>query len=152
MLRNIPRMTISSDIWTKRGQTSSYLGVTSTFYHPKLERKVNVVLGVQQFETVTHNADDIVREMRKVLAKFGIQPQQVFRAMTDGASNMICSHRKENEIFVREEQCERRLEEEYDSMDSEPEVTSERQSTLIGAVADSESSIIENSMNPCYRR
>ncbi|CAG7833201.1 unnamed protein product, partial [Allacma fusca] len=57
------------------------------------------MLGVQRFNTVTHKASDIIREMRKVMARFEITSKQVWRSLTDGASKMICSHRIDKQIF-----------------------------------------------------
>ncbi|CAG7733546.1 unnamed protein product, partial [Allacma fusca] len=101
MLKSVKRITISSDIWTKKGNRSSFLGVTATFFYPPLRKKVNVILGVQKFSTVTHTSSDIIREMRKVMAAFEISPKQVWRSITDGASNMTCSHRMDKHIFCQ---------------------------------------------------
>ncbi|CAG7824233.1 unnamed protein product [Allacma fusca] len=101
MIKSVKRITISSDIWTKKGNRSSFLGVTATFFYPPLKKKINVILGVQKFSTSTHKASDIIREMRKVMAVFEISPKQVWRSITDGASNMICSHRIDKQIFCQ---------------------------------------------------
>ncbi|CAG7722345.1 unnamed protein product [Allacma fusca] len=105
LIKPIRRMTISSDIWTKKGQVSSYLGIIATFYCDKLKRKVQVVLSVRKIESVSHTAKDIIREMKDVLAKYDIQPQQVWRCMTDGASNMIASHRLRSSFFNQKHQA-----------------------------------------------
>ncbi|CAG7826627.1 unnamed protein product [Allacma fusca] len=76
MLKSVKRLTIASDIWTKRGNRSSFLGVTATCYYPPLKKKVNIMLGVQRFNTVTHKASDIIREIRKVMARFEITSKQ----------------------------------------------------------------------------
>ncbi|CAG7725019.1 unnamed protein product [Allacma fusca] len=125
MMRRIPFMTISSDIWTTRGQTSSYLGVTSTFFHPELERKITVVMGVQRFQTVV-------------------------RAITDGASNMICSHQMDNKIFTREEQREPQGGDEFYSDESETDEINRMQSSVVGVTGESDHDIMENSMNPYF--
>ncbi|CAG7731674.1 unnamed protein product, partial [Allacma fusca] len=100
-LKPVRRMTICSDIWTKKGQTSSYLWVMVVFYHPTLQKKMQLLLGVQKFETVKHTSADIIREMRAVIDKFDIQPRQIWRAMTDGGANMISSHRMDASIFAK---------------------------------------------------
>ncbi|CAG7831199.1 unnamed protein product, partial [Allacma fusca] len=69
----------------------------------KLNKKIQIVLAVKQFQTVSHKAEDIIREMQSVIASYDINPGQIWRALTDGASNMICSHRVEKRIFARYE-------------------------------------------------
>lgn len=95
------KITISSDIWTKRGNRSSFLGITATFYHPVLKKKYHVVLAVKKFETVTHNSVDVMREMNAAIEKYDIPAVKVWSAMTDGGSNMVCSHRFDMQIFAK---------------------------------------------------
>ncbi|CAG7734337.1 unnamed protein product [Allacma fusca] len=101
LLKSVTRITISSDIWSKKGQTSSYLGVLATFFDGQRKKKTQVLLALRRFSTVEHSSNDVIREMRHVIDSYDINPKQIWRAIVDGGSEMICSHRADNKMFQR---------------------------------------------------
>ncbi|CAL8138633.1 unnamed protein product [Orchesella dallaii] len=93
-LMSARRATLSLDIWTKRGVTTSYLGVIITFFNYSRMMKMAITLDVKEIETATHKAEDIKREADAVIKSYGIQPTIIWRVITDAGSNMICAFKK----------------------------------------------------------
>ena len=96
---NFARMIcISSDIWTKKGMSSSYLGVMATFFDPKTDQKENIVLAVRKFESTHHTALNIIKEMDDVLQIYKVPKEKIWKVITDSGSNMVCAFRDSSEL------------------------------------------------------
>lgn len=77
------------DAWTKKGYTSSYLGVVAVFYNRMVERKEVIVLAHRQFNE-THHTHDVIQDMyRGILNESKIDPKKIWRIVTDSGSNML---------------------------------------------------------------
>ncbi|CAG7833007.1 unnamed protein product [Allacma fusca] len=93
--------------------------------------------------------------MRKVVSQYDIPQIKVFRSMTDGASNMIASHRLDNKIFCEAKETRKKLVSDYDSDDdsSEDDIAGSQERHNIGVV-DVDDVCFQNEfeMSPAYRR
>ena len=94
-LERASKICVSSDIWTKRGMTSSYLGVLATYYDSNEERKVNAVLAVRKFGNVRHTSTNIVAEMESIFSEYKLPDRKIWKVMTDSGSNMVCAFREQ---------------------------------------------------------
>lgn len=88
-LSNARRITISADIWTPKGLTSSYLGVVATFYDSKSHKRMVVLLAVKRFKAIHHHHDVVLGLAKEVIKDYAIPSEKIWRIMTDSGSNMI---------------------------------------------------------------
>ena len=78
------RCTFCSDIWSKKGMSASFLGIT---VHDD-KKKHSITLAVRRFES-PHTNERIAELFHSILDEWKIPPSKIFRALTDNGSNMI---------------------------------------------------------------
>ena len=80
------RINICTDLWSKKGMTASFLGVTAHFFAD--HQRHNVTIAVKQMPG-PHTADNILSIVNHVLADWNIPLDKVGNTITDNGSNMI---------------------------------------------------------------
>lgn len=91
-LQNARRVAITTDIWSKKGLSSSYLGITAHFFSRKDHRRHCMTLAVRRLPS-PHTGDRIEQLVCEVLDEWNILPQNVSAILTDNGSNMVCAFR-----------------------------------------------------------
>ena len=90
-MTNAKRVSLCTDVWTKRGMTSSYLGVTGHFFYHGNDNTSGIhaaTLAVRCMEgSITGVA--IRNTMEDLLVEWDIPPEKVMVVVTDNASNMV---------------------------------------------------------------
>lgn len=87
-LSNAQKVNLCADIWTKKGMSSSYLGVTAHFFSQRDHRRHRVTLAVKRMSH-PHNAESIRELIDEVLKEWSIPLSQVGAVITDNGSNMV---------------------------------------------------------------
>ena len=91
-LQEANKVSVCADIWTKRGMSSSYLGITCHFYSRKDHRRHCVTLAVRRMPS-PHTGDNIRGVVDEVLDEWDIHPSKVLATLTDNGSNMLAAFR-----------------------------------------------------------
>ena len=86
------KISICADIWSKKGMSSSYLGVTGHFFSRKDHRRHCVTLVVHRMPE-SHTGDNIRVVVQSVLDDWDIHPSKIKATLTDNSSNMIAALR-----------------------------------------------------------
>ena len=81
------KVSVCTDIWTKRGMTSSYLGVTTHFFSRHDHRRHCVTLAVRVFPH-PHTAERVRNLLDEILKEWGID-EKLYLVITDNGSNMV---------------------------------------------------------------
>ena len=89
---NVRRINICTDLWSKKGMTASFIGVTAHFFSE--HQRHNVTLAVRQMPS-PHTADNILIMVKLVLADWNIPLNKVGNTITDNGSNMIKAFKEE---------------------------------------------------------
>ena len=92
-LDSAQRVSVCTDIWTKRGMTSSYLGVTAHFFSRHNQRRHSVTLAVRLFDH-PHTAER-VRSLLDVIMKEWDIDQKLYVIITNNGSNMVKAFRND---------------------------------------------------------
>ena len=123
------KVALCADIWSKRGLTSSYLGVTAHFFSRKDHRKHVVTLCVKRMPS-PHTAVHVREKVEEVLRDWEFSADKVSLIITDSGSNMVAAFRNlvekrtdaEEEEEEDQDQCEEEDEEgDRDELDEEVE-------------------------------
>ena len=88
------KVSITADIWTKKGMSSSYLGVTGHFFSRKDHRRHVVTLAMRRMPS-PHTAENIRMLVDDILSEWDI-PSTMISAiilLTDNGSNMLAAFR-----------------------------------------------------------
>ena len=88
LLRNARKINLTADIWTKKGMSSSFLGVTAHFFNRVDHKKYNITLAVRPFES-PHTGNRILSEIKSILSDYDLRIQDIGVILTDNGSNMI---------------------------------------------------------------
>ena len=83
----VKRVSISSDIWTKKGMTASFLGVTAHCFVLPDSTRHNISIAVRRFES-PHTGERIAMLLQTITAEWCIQ-NKIFRVLTDNGSNIV---------------------------------------------------------------
>ena len=86
------KISICVDIWSKRGMSSSYLGITAHFYSNKDHRRHSVTLAMRRMPQM-HTGDNIREIVETVLEEWEIPSSKISATLTDNGSNMIAAFR-----------------------------------------------------------
>ena len=105
-------ISLCADIWTKRGLSSSYLGVTAQFFSLKDRKLHNVVLAVRSMSH-PHTGDAIKSLVEDIVAEWEIPIDKIQTITTDNGSNMIKAFRDSEKVSEDDELC---IEEGFDVM------------------------------------
>lgn len=87
-LKNTEAITLGADIWSKKGLSESYLGVTAYFFDKIKKMKCVLTLGLKLFPH-PHKAENIRDQIRAILDEYNIKYNQISRVITDNGSNMV---------------------------------------------------------------
>ena len=121
-LQDARKVSLCADIWTKKGMSSSYLGVTAHFFSPKDHLRHCVTLAVRRMPS-PHTAENVRAVVQEVLSEWEIPSGKVSAILTDNGSNMVASFRQH---FQREEsEDDKNTDGEEDDKDEENEATTE---------------------------
>ena len=85
------KVSICADIWSKKGLTSSYLGVTCHFFSRRDHRRHCVTLAVRRMHS-PHTADHVRELVDAILEEWDIPISKVKVVVTDNGSNMHFVH------------------------------------------------------------
>ena len=91
-LSTAQHVSLCADIWSKKGLTSSYLGITAHFFGRKDHRKHRIVLAVRKFAH-PHTGEHVREVVDKVLMEWEIPTAKVSAILTDNGSNMLKAFR-----------------------------------------------------------
>ena len=95
------RINICTDLWSKKGMTASFLGVTAHFFAD--HQRHNVTIAVKQMPS-PHTADNILKIVNGILADWNIPLDKVGNTITDNGSNMVKAFKEvANEVYDEEE-------------------------------------------------
>ena len=86
------KIALCADIWSKKGLTSSYLGVTAHFFSRKDHRKHVVTLCVKRMPS-PHTAVHVREKVEEVLHDWELSADKVSLIITDSGSNMVAAFR-----------------------------------------------------------
>ena len=78
-------VSLGMDIWTKKGYSSSYLGITVAFFHPTLSKYVHLLL---KLYTVSHPHTG-AKKLAESMATWQIDQRKLLCIITDNGSNMM---------------------------------------------------------------
>jgi hypothetical protein len=87
-IENCDIISLGADIWSKRGLSESYLGITAYFYDKTREIKYVLTLGLKLFPH-PHKAENIRDQIKSIIEEYGIRYEKIFRVITDNGSNMV---------------------------------------------------------------
>ena len=87
------KLSICADIWTKKGMTASFMGVTAHFFSKKDHRRHSVTLVVKKMLS-PHTADNVLQVVQEVLSEWDILPWKVQAILTDNGSNMVAAFKQ----------------------------------------------------------
>ena len=83
-------VTITMDIWSKKGLAASYLGLTAHFFLKKDHCRHRLTLAVRRFPS-PHTADKVEQMVCEILEEWGISHQQMSVILTDNGSNLVAA-------------------------------------------------------------
>lgn len=88
LLQTARKINLTADIWSKKGMSSSFLGVTAHFFNRKDHKRYTLTLSVRLFET-PHTGYRILRLLKTILSEYDIGIKSIGIILTDNGSNMI---------------------------------------------------------------
>lgn len=95
-LEEASKVSITADLWSKKGLTSSYLGITAHFFSRKDNRKHSATLAVRRM-TSAHTGLHIREAVDSVLSEWDIHPSKIIASITDNGSNIIAAFRMDRQ-------------------------------------------------------
>lgn len=81
-------VTIGMDIWTKKGYSASYLGISASFFHRPLGQAMHVVLNLHTIQH-PHTGEMIAEHLQLTLDTWKIDRHKILMIITDNGSNMV---------------------------------------------------------------
>ena len=84
------KVALCADIWSKKGLTSSYLGVTAHFFSRKDHRRHVVTLCVKRTPS-PHTAAHVREMVEEVLRDWELSTDKISLIITDSGSNMVAA-------------------------------------------------------------
>jgi hypothetical protein len=88
MIHNSDYISLGVDIWSKKGLSESYLGITGYFYDNCEQVKRVLTLGLKLFPH-PHNAENIRSKLQSFILEYNIDYNKILRVITDNGSNMV---------------------------------------------------------------
>ena len=99
------RINLCTDIWTKRGMSASFLGVTAHFFSTKDHKRHNTTLAARQFPS-PHTASCIADLVHTILSEWNIPTYKIHRILTDNGSNMVAAIKAQLVAEEREDETD----------------------------------------------
>lgn len=81
-------VTVGMDIWTKKGYSASFLGISASFFHPVLKKALHLVLNLHSVQH-PHTGRMIAELLQKTLDEWRIDQRKILMIVTDNGSNMV---------------------------------------------------------------
>ena len=117
-LHEARKISICADVWSKKGLTSSYLGITAHFFSRKDHRRHCVTLAVRRMVSA-HTGAYIRKVVDEVLGEWEIHPTKVLASLTDNGSNMVAAFRVQLQVLQDDEDDEEDEEENMEEQELE---------------------------------
>ena len=92
-LQDTRKVAICTDIWSRKGMTQSFLGITAHFFTKSDHRRCVATLAVRVLPS-PHTADRIEELVRNVLQEWDIPIGKISAILTDNGSNMIAAFKE----------------------------------------------------------
>jgi hypothetical protein len=118
MLSAARLVSIGTYIWTKKGFTMSYIGVSAAFYEPNRKEPVHVLLNLHAINH-PHIGDAVAAKLQRSMVEWSIDADKVFMLITDNGSNMLKGIRLLKEMAQADEDQEEPSDTDTDTTDSE---------------------------------
>ena len=118
-LQDTRKVAICTDIWSRKGMTQSFLGITAHFFTMSDHRRQVVTLAVRVLPS-PHTANCIEELVCEVLQNWDIPLQKISAVLTDNGSNMIAAFKE----WVQTRESE--VEEEEGNSSWSPDASPER--------------------------
>lgn len=85
---------ICIDLWSRKGLTASYLGITAHYFDQKSKSIRRILLGLERID-YPHTAERIVEKTNTVLIKWNLDlySEKIFRILTDNGTNIVKAFR-----------------------------------------------------------
>ncbi|GAU88400.1 hypothetical protein RvY_01108 [Ramazzottius varieornatus] len=90
VLRRTTKISLSTDIWTKRGMSESKLAVTARIYDPLTKTMRRMTLACRTFPS-PHTAVRLFKLTMEILTEWEIPPYTISAVVTDNGSNMVAA-------------------------------------------------------------
>jgi hypothetical protein len=88
MISSSRKVTVCLDGWSKKGLTSSFLGISACFFCPSTHKPVHAFLNLISIEH-PHTGTMISQQLQLSLAQWGIERDKVLLVVTDNGANMV---------------------------------------------------------------
>ena len=105
------KIALTIDIWSKKGMSESFLGVTSHCFLKKSLVLFHATLAVKRFPH-PHTAKRVLQLTRDILRDWEIDVTRISRILTDNGSNMVAAFRENSQIIAEEKESKKEVEEE----------------------------------------
>jgi len=81
-LMHTRRLTLCLDLWTKKGMSASFLGISACAYNPDGQRVEHLMLNLHQVNH-PHMSDMIAHTVSRTLSSWDIKTRKVMLVITD---------------------------------------------------------------------
>ncbi|OQV24208.1 hypothetical protein BV898_02155 [Hypsibius exemplaris] len=90
-LFNARRVSFTTDVWTKRGMTASFLGLTDRFSPKDVKQPTQkIAVACRQFPS-PHTAEAVYSLVQTTMTEFAIPRERVSAFVINNGSNMVCA-------------------------------------------------------------
>uniref|UniRef100_A0A8C6P0M1 Uncharacterized protein n=1 Tax=Nothobranchius furzeri TaxID=105023 RepID=A0A8C6P0M1_NOTFU len=89
-LSSARKVCIGTDLWTKKGLTASFLGISCCFFCVEQQKPEHLLLALEQLDH-PHTAQSIKACVEKCMQEWGILNEKVLTVITDNGSNMVAA-------------------------------------------------------------
>ena len=112
-----------SDIWSKRGMTESFLGVTARMYDPSTKSTRSMTLACRSFPT-PHTAKKVYQLIIEILQEWEVPNCKISAIVTDNGLNMVAAFKEAaaESADAEEWDCPEVLVDEQEPVDVDKEV------------------------------
>ena len=124
------KVSLCADIWSKKGLTSSYLGVTAHFFSRRDHQRHVVTLCVKRMPS-PHTAQHVREIVEELLQEWELSVDKISLIITDSGSNMMAAFRNVVEKRAITEEESDAKEEEEEEMESEAEEEDDNMDDLL---------------------
>ena len=101
-LNSAEKISLCADIWSKKGMSAAFLGLTAHCYHRAKKEKCNVTIAVRRFES-PHTAECVTQLVDNILDEWKIPCYKIFCILTDNGSNMLAAFKHDLHLHNDEE-------------------------------------------------
>ena len=91
-LNDARKVALCVDVWSRKGMTASYLGITAHFFTRSDHKRHTATIAVRRLPS-PHTAERVERVVDEVLTEWQIPQTKISAISTDNGSNMIAAFR-----------------------------------------------------------